>query len=156
MNTPEFFSVIFKKSVDQLIRDFFQLWIFLAQLSGVVIVLSVIIFYLFGRKSENKDVVLPYKFMDLYIGSIHSTQGNRAVEHKFHVAGTTGLFSCCRNLFADIRRRIDELPQADAEILQENYFQLPADGSVIVDHIRYRVDKADYFFGKVVALGRFP
>lgn len=54
--------------------------------------------YIIHPHAKDKEVVLASLLSHLNIGSIHGTDGQRAVQHELHVASSRGLSASCRDL----------------------------------------------------------
>ena len=88
-------------------------------------------------------MLVPDFLMDLHIGSVHSTQGNGAVKHKFHVAGSGGFLAGGGNLFADVSSGEQFLSQRHIIVLQEHHFQFSGRPVILVNEPGYGVDQLD-------------
>lgn len=54
--------------------------------------------YVFHPHAEDEDVVLASLLGHLNIGSVHGANGQSAVQHELHVAGSRGLSASCGDL----------------------------------------------------------
>ena len=93
---------------------------------------------------------------DFDVGAVQRADRERAVHAELHVAGARGLFAGRRNLFGQIRRRVDALRVGDVEIREKYHFQPVADVGVAIDHLAHGRDQLDHQLGKVVSGRRLP
>lgn len=54
--------------------------------------------------TEDEEVSLPGFLGHLHVGSIHGTDGEGAVQHELHVAGSRGFSAGCGDLLRQIGR----------------------------------------------------
>ena len=99
---------------------------------------------------------LSHEFGDLHIGAVKRSQGNGAVHHKLHIAGTGSLHARRRDLFADLRRRIDKLRIGHGKDFHECHTDPVVYGRIVVDHVRHGVHQPDHVLGKGIPLRRLP
>ena len=91
--------------------------------------------------SKDKHVVSPYLIEHLDIGTIHSSDSERSIEHKLHVSCSGCLLACCGNLLADICCRKNNLGIGYLVILDKYYLELAANRSIVIYHISHTVDE---------------
>lgn len=48
--------------------------------------------------AEDEEVIFTGLLCHLNVGSVHGADGQSAIQHELHVAGTRGLSSCCGDL----------------------------------------------------------
>ena len=88
--------------------------------------------------------------MDFDVGPVHGPKGNGSVHHEFHIPRPGCFLAGCRNLFADVGGREEELSQGYVVIFQEQDLQLLADRPVAIDHAGDDVNQANRFLGFAV------
>ena len=73
---------------------------------------------------NKKKLSAPHLFANLYVGTIQSTNRQRAVHRKLHVARTRGLKARRRYLLGQVRGRINWLRVGDVVVGIEDDFNL--------------------------------
>ena len=119
-------------------------------LSGLVAALVKAV-HLIARKTEDEDIILAHALKDLHVCAVHRADGDRAVDHKLHVARTRGFLTRHADLLAHFGRGHDELGKGYAVVFKEHHLDLALDIGVVVDHVAHRVDQADDEFCHVIA-----
>lgn len=125
---------------------------------GIVVGMGVVATSLHGlhllyRHAEDEHVLLSHLLGHLHVGSIQGSDGEGAVKHEFHVAGS----GCFRAGRGDLLRQVgggdDLFCQRDAVVLQEHHLEAVSDDGVGVDGGPHGADETDNLLGDVVARG---
>ena len=82
------------------------------------------VFHLILVHTEDKNILVSYRFVDFHVSTVHCTKGNSTVNHQLHVTCTTGFFSRQRNLFTDFTGRDNYLCQGNVVVFHKDYIQL--------------------------------
>ena len=102
---------------------------------------------LLGTHTEDYAVFIPYLLMNLYISTVHSSQGNSTVHHELHVTSTGSLLGSCGNLLADIGCRIYLFTQRYPEVLQEDNLNLAINAWICINLVSYSQNQANSLLG---------
>ena len=73
--------------------------------------------------------------MNFHVRAVQRAEGDGAVDHKLHVGGAGSLCTRKGDLFADLRRRGEQLCPGYAVVFNEDNAQLLVDARVVVDGI---------------------
>ncbi len=111
---------------------------------------------LLRRQPEEKEVVLAGLARHLDRGAVARADGERAVHHELHVAGTAGLEAGGRDLFRHVGGRDQALGQAHVVIGEKQDTQTASHRRLALDRRAHVVDQFDDELGKVVRWRRLP
>ena len=117
-------------------------------------VITPLFFHLGCGQTEEEEILPSHLFTDLDIGSIQSADSQRAVHHKFHVAGPGSLFSGGGNLLRQVGSRTNHLHGRNPVVGQKSDLEQIADIRVVVDHPGNIIDQFDNRLGHGVTGGR--
>ena len=98
---------------------------------------------LLHRESKQKEVLCARFLADLDVRTVERADGERTVEHEFHVAGTGGFLAGGGDLLGQVGGWINELRILDVEVGEENHLEPASDRRVVVHDFRHPVDEAD-------------
>ena len=105
------------------------------------------------RHAEEDDVVVAHCVVNFHVRAVQRAEGDGAVDHKLHVGGAGSLCTRKGDLFADLRRRGEQLCPGYAVVFNEDDAQLLVDARVVVDGIGKADDELENFFCEIVARG---
>jgi hypothetical protein len=108
------------------------------------------VFNIFGKVTEQEDVVFANLSGDFDVGTIAGTDDETTVKNKLHVGSTRGLGTGSRDVLTDIRGRCDDLTLGNVVVLDEDDLQGITNLRVIVDNSANLVDKVNNALGHPV------
>lgn len=120
-----------------------------------IVSLSPKLFDLVGKHTEKENVAVADFLMDFDVRTVERADGERAVDHKLHIARAACFFACERNLLADFCCRHDDFGKGYAVVFKEHDFESALDVRIVVDEIAQRTDKADDLLCHIVCACRF-
>ena len=145
--------VLTEGSVHQLGQDLADLAVIVEDRHGIVTAVLLIGCDFVRCQAEDEFILRPCFLNDLHIGTVHGSDEGASVHHHLLTAGSRCLETRTGNLFGQIGSGKDHFSIGHAVVFNENDFDLPLDGRVVIDHVRHGIDQLDGQFRYIVCLG---
>ena len=140
------------RPIDELVDDAIHVLVRVVDIPGRVRARRVVIEHLFRLEAKDDAVLIAADgIADLDVRAVERAERDGAVHHELHVARARSFLRSRGDLLTDIGRRIDDLADGDAEVLDEYDLDLALDARIVVDLVRDGIDQADRLLRAVVA-----